>query len=130
MTSAWPSDLKSDSKQLLTASPIAIRSSTEGPAEGFDPSTFWFGANLAGDPQTRSLFQPIGSGGESVPIDPSRFLGTHSSSLSSFVPALKGNTEGEGTDNPSPLSLPTQGLPSLRLAGNGFRIDQSICTGV
>ncbi|MEI8214025.1 MAG: hypothetical protein WCI02_17875, partial [Planctomycetota bacterium] len=126
MTSAWPSDLKGDSNQLLTDSPIASRPSSEGVSEGFDPSTFWFGANLAGDPQTRSLFQPIGSGGESVPIDPSRFLGTHSSSLSSFVPALDGNTEGEGTDNPSPLSLPTQGLPSLRLAGTGFRIDQYV----
>ena len=35
-------------------------------------------------------------------------------------------SESEGSEEPSPLSLPTEGLPALELTGVGFRIDQYV----
>jgi hypothetical protein len=85
-----------------------------------------WGKRREGDRRTFALFQPISTGTHESPIDVSGFVGNASQGLSQTVGLPRTASESEGSQEPSPLSLPTEGLPALELTGVGFRIDQYV----
>jgi hypothetical protein len=124
ITSAWPSNLNSDLGKEFLASPFRNGSNDGNTSAGFDPSSIWMGANINSSPSTNALFQPITSGTDVLPVDLSRFIGSKAATIAPFVDENGATSEGEGDTPTSPLALPAQGLPTLQLAGAGFRIDQ------
>ena len=124
LSSAWSTNQDSDSVDLFRESPVSNRSRSIDDAGVFDPSKVWVGANLASDRRTFALFQPISTGTHESPVDVSGFVGSGSRGLSEALKLPKADSESEGSEEPSPLSLPTEGLPALELSGVGFRIDQ------
>ena len=124
ITSAWPSNLNSDLGKEFLASPFRNGSNDGNTSAGFDPSSIWLGANINSNPSTNALFQPIASGTDILPVDLSRFIGSKAATIAPFVDENGATSEGEGDAPTSPLALPAQGLPTLQLAGAGFRIDQ------
>ena len=126
LSSAWSSQQDTDSVDLFRQSPVSNRSQSIDDAGGFDPSKVWVGASLASDRRTFALFQPISTGTHDSPVDVSGFVGNGSQGLSQTVGLPRTASESEGSQEPSPLSLPTEGLPALELTGVGFRIDQYV----
>ena len=126
LSSAWSTNQDSDSVDLFRESPISNRSRSIEDAGVFDPSKVWVGANLPSDRRTFALFQPISTGTHESPVDVIGFVGTGSRGLSETLKLPRTDSESEGSEEPSPLSLPTEGLPALELSGVGFRIDQYV----
>ncbi|MFN9463666.1 MAG: hypothetical protein ACK6B2_10740, partial [Planctomycetota bacterium] len=126
LSSSWSAQKGTDSVDLLRESPVSNRSQSIDDAGGFDPSKVWVGASLVSDRRTFALFQPISTGTHDSPVDVSGFVGKGSQGLSQTLGLPRTFSESEGSEEPSPLSLPTDGLPAMVLTGVGFRIDQYV----
>jgi len=124
ITTSWPSERDTQSRDLISESPLSGQPIIDNQSSGFDPSKIWVGANLAGSRQTFGLFQPIDSAGGSIAVDLNRFIGSKSAGISAIGNQDNQSSEGEVGAEPSSLSLPTQNLPKVQLAGAGFQIDR------